>query len=127
RRRRAITAARLVLISFIGADYDYRLANRSYGARLAVTAEEVVGRDVRDWLGPEGYAVPTPFMERPLGGERVTFELDWPQRDGRPRVAEIRYLPRRGADGALDGFHEFVQDVTDRRRTEADLARQVAA
>jgi PAS domain S-box-containing protein len=62
-----------------------------------------------------------------LAGEAVTFELDWPHRDGRHRVAEIRYLPRRNAEGRVDGYHVFVQDVTVRKQTEAELARQVAA
>jgi len=127
RELRLITDALPVLISFIGADHVYRFANRAYETWFAVPAEEVVGRDIRDLLGPEGYAARKSYMDQALAGEAVTFELDWPHRDGRPRIAEIRYLPRRDADGGIDGFHVFVQDVTDRKRTEADLARQVAA
>ncbi|MCJ2021808.1 PAS domain S-box protein [Methylobacterium sp. E-065] len=78
-------------------------------------------------MGPRGYAARKPFIDQALSGELVTFELDWPRRDGSHRVAEIRYLPRRTAEGRVDGFHVFVQDVTARKRTEDDLARQVAA
>ena len=127
RELRLITDALPVLISFIGADHVYRFANAAYDTWFFIPPEEVVGRDVRDLLGPQGYAARKPFIDRALAGEPVTFELDWPYRDGRPRVAEIRYLPRQAIDGRVDGFHVFVSDVTAHKRTEAELARQVAA
>ncbi|MER2266163.1 hybrid sensor histidine kinase/response regulator [Methylobacterium oxalidis] len=127
RELRLITDALPVLISFIGADHVYGFANKAYDDWFSIPAEMIVGQDVRDLLGPRAYAARKPFMDRALSGEAVTFELDWPHRDGRARVAEIRYLPRRAVDGRVDGFHVFVQDVTARKQTEADLARQVAA
>ena len=127
RELRLITDALPVLISFIDADYLYRFANQAYDDWFFMPPEQVVGQDVRVLLGPEGYAARKSFMDQALAGEAVTFELDWPHRDGRPRVAEIRYLPRRTADARVDGFHVFVQDVTARKQTEAELARQVAA
>ncbi|WP_082479397.1 MULTISPECIES: PAS domain-containing protein [unclassified Methylobacterium] len=126
RELRLITDALPVLISFIGADHVYRFANRAYEDWFSMPAGDVVGRDVRDLLGPDAYATRKPYMDRALGGESVTFELDWPQRDGRHRVAEIRYLPRWDPAGTVDGFHVFVHDVTARKQTESELARQVA-
>ena len=127
RELRLVTDALPVLISFIGNDHVYRFANRAYEDWFFLPSEQVVGRDVRELLGHEAYAARRPAMERALAGEAVTFEMDWPHRDGRHRVAEIRYLPRRDAGGGVDGFHVFVQDVTVRKQTEDDLARQVAA
>ncbi|MEH3064465.1 MAG: PAS domain S-box protein [Methylobacterium radiotolerans] len=126
RELRLITDALPVLIAFIDACHVYRFANEAYKDWFSALPGEVVGRDVRELLGPAAYAVRRPFIDRALGGEPVTFETDWPHRDGRHRVAEIRYLPRRTAGGRVDGFHVFVQDVTVRVQTEADLARQVA-
>ncbi|MCJ2099785.1 PAS domain S-box protein [Methylobacterium sp. E-046] len=134
RELRLIADALPVLIAFIDAGHVYRFANEAYVDWFFVPPGEVVGRDVRRLLGPAGYAARKDFIDRALGGESVLFELDWPHRDGRPRVAEIRYLPRRDAGGAVDGFHVFVQDVTDRHRAEAllrseksELEAQVAA
>ncbi|WCS28593.1 PAS domain-containing protein (plasmid) [Methylobacterium sp. NMS14P] len=127
RELRLIADALPVLIAFIGSDLVYRFANKAYEDWFFLPPDQVVGRDVRDLLTPEAFAAREPFMRRALGGEPVTFEMDWPHRDGRGRVAEIRYLPRRAADGRVDGYHVFVQDVTVRVQAEADLARQVAA
>ncbi|KAB1072976.1 hybrid sensor histidine kinase/response regulator [Methylobacterium planeticum] len=127
RELRLIADALPVLISFIGEDHVYRFVNKAYDDWFSVPADGIVGRDVRDLLGPDAYAARKPFMDRALGGEAVTFELDWPRRDGRHRVAEVRYLPRRTREGGVDGFHVFVHDVTARKQTEAELERQVAA
>ncbi len=127
RELRLIADALPVLIAFIGEDQVYRFANRAYEDWFFLPPDEVIGRHVRDLLTPDGYAAREPYMKRALAGESVTFEMEWPYRDGRSRIAEIRYLPRRAADGGVDGYHVFVQDVTARVQTEADLASQVAA
>ena len=127
RELRLIADALPVLIAFIGDDLVYRFANRAYEDWFFMPPDQVVGRAVQDLLTTDAFAAREPFMRQALAGEPVTFEMDWPQQDGRHRVAEIRYLPRRTGEGRVDGYHVFVQDVTVRVQTEADLARQVAA
>ncbi len=114
-----------VLIAFIDRGFIYRFANEAYRDWFFRPPSEVVGRDVRDLLGPEGFAARRSYMERAFSGEAVRFEIPWPHADGRHRDSEIRYLPRRAADGAVDGFHVFVQDITDRKRVEATLLSEV--
>ncbi len=124
RELRLIADALPVLIAFIDAGHVYRFANEAYDDWFSVPPAEVVGRDVRELLGPAGYTARREFIDRALAGEPVRFEMDWPHADRRPRVAEIRYLPRRDCGGAVDGFHVFVQDVTDRKRAETLLRSQ---
>ncbi|MEE7450136.1 hybrid sensor histidine kinase/response regulator [Methylobacterium radiotolerans] len=125
RELRLVTDALPVLIAFIGRDYVYRFANAAYEDWFFRPASEIVGRDVRDLLTPANAEVRRASMTRALAGETVLFETPWPHADGRHRDAEIRYLPRRDADGAVDGFHVFVQDITDRKRVEAALVSEV--
>ena len=134
RELRLIADALPVLIAFIDAGHVYRFANEAYRDWFFLPPTEVVGRDVRELLGPAGYAARRERIDEALGGKPVLFELEWPHADGRPRTAEIRYLPRRDAAGPVDGFHVFVQDVTDRHRVEVmlrsenvELEAQVAA
>ena len=116
-----ITDALPVLIAFIDAGLVYRFANRAYEDWFSLPPEAVIGRSVRDLLDEAGYAARRAAFERVLGGEPARLELDWPHADGRPRIADIRYLPRRAADGRPDGFYVFVLDVTDRKQAERAL------
>ena len=114
-----------VLIGFIGRDYRYRFANRAYEQWFYQTPAQIVGRDAREVLSQSEYASREAEMRAALEGHEVRFQMPWPRRDGRRREADIRYLPRRGTDGAVDGFHIFVIDITDRKQTEEQLAARV--
>ena len=122
---RLITDSLPVLIGFIGRDYRYRFANSAYRHWFYKAPEEIVGRDVREVMGTSEFAARAAGMRAALDGEEARFQIPWPHRDGRRREAEIRYLPRRDAGGAVDGFHIFVMDVTDRKQTEEMLAARV--
>ena len=124
---RLVTDAMPVLIGFIDRDLTYRFANRAYEDWVGLTPAEVVGRTVEQALGAEAAEARLPAMRRALAGESIRMELDWPRLDGRPRVAEIRYLPRVRDGGVVDGFHAFVQDVTEQKLSEQRLAQRVAA
>ncbi|SDM89086.1 PAS domain S-box-containing protein [Methylobacterium phyllostachyos] len=127
-----ITDSLPLLIAFIDRGLVYRFANRAYEDWFARAPEDVVGLHVRDLLDAMDYSAREDAFTRVLSGEPARLELDWPRRDGSPRIADIRYLPRRAEDGTVDGFYVFVLDVTDRkqvermlRETNEDLERRV--
>jgi len=122
---RIITDSLPVLIAFVDRDLHYRFANRAYEGWFGMAPADVIGRHVREIVGDDGYLMREPDMRRALDGQTVRLELPMPRHDGQRRHAEIRYLPRRDATGAVDGFHVFAMDVTDRKQTEEDLARRV--
>ena len=110
---RLIADALPVLIGFIDKDLVYRFANKAYADWFYRDPADVVGRHVGEVVGAEGLASRMPAMRQALAGEPAHLILAWPHADGRRRDADIRYLPRWGADGQVDGFHVFVADVTD--------------
>jgi PAS domain S-box-containing protein len=110
---RLIADALPVLIGFIDKELIYRFANRAYADWFYREPAEVLGRHVGEIVGAEGLSDRLPAMRRALAGEPAHFILPWPHADGRRRDADIRYLPRRDANGEVDGFHVFVADVTD--------------
>ena len=114
-----------VLIGFIDKSLVYRFANKAYADWFYRDPAEVVGRHVGEVVGAEGLEARMPAMHRALAGEPAHLILAWPHADGRRRDADIRYLPRRGADGAVDGFQVFVADVTEQVQGE-ELLRQTA-
>ncbi|WP_419808770.1 PAS domain-containing protein [Sphingomonas sp.] len=122
---RLVTDALPVLIGFIDRDLTYRFANKAYEDWFSLTPDQVVGRTVAQAIGVEAAAARMPAMQRALAGDAVRLEMDWPHADGRPRVAEIRYLPRVAADGSVDGFHAFVQDITELKLAAQRLEQRV--
>ena len=114
------------LVSFIDRDLNYRFVNAAYRDWLDLTPEELIGRNIASVTGEEGFAERRPAIERVLAGEQVRMDVSWPWPDGRRRIADIRYTPRRDARGRVDGFYAFVQDVTEIREAAALLEARVA-
>ncbi len=119
----AITDALPVLVALIGADERYRFVNAAYELWFGVTRDKVVGREVRELLGEEAYAIQKDRIQAALRGEPQQFEVLTPQADGSRRDTEMRYVPRRASDGIVDGFIVLATDVTERNATAAELQR----
>ncbi|ACL55470.1 PAS domain S-box protein [Methylobacterium nodulans] len=115
---RLVADAMPALIAAIDRSFTYRFVNAAYETWFGHPREAVLGRTMSELIGPAEFAFRRPYVERALAGEEVRLERNWPWPDGRPRVADIRYLPRRTPEGSIDGVYVFVHDVTDRKRVE---------
>ena len=111
---RLVADALPVLIAFVDTSFKYVFVNRAYENWLGMPVHAITGRRLEDVLHPQTWAHRRPYAERALAGETVSFSTNWPTHAGERRECDIRYLPRRDAAGAVDGFHIFVADVTDR-------------
>lgn len=109
---RLVADAMPVLIAFIDRDLYYRFANKAYEAWFERPVAEVIGKRVPEVFGQDVWTSRRPLIERALAGEHIVFEANWPFSDGRRRDSEIRYSPRFNAEGAPEGFHVFVTDIT---------------
>jgi PAS domain S-box-containing protein len=123
---RLITDSLPVLIGFVDTNLVYRFVNLAYESWLGRSVHEIVGRKVEDVVGQELWATRRPDIEKVLTGVPVTTELRWPRQDGSRRDTEIRYIPRFDAVGALDGFHVFAADVTERNLALENTREQAA-
>ncbi|WP_374293783.1 PAS domain-containing protein [Sphingomonas sp.] len=118
---RIITDSLPVLVAFVDRDGVYRFANSFYQDFLGLAPEQVVGSTIAQVLGEESHAARAPLIARALAGETVVADVSIRHRDGGVRRAETRYLPRRGDDGEILGFHVLVFDVDERIRHAAAL------
>ncbi len=123
---RRVSDALPVMISFVDGDLCFRFANRAFEDWVAIDSAKVVGKHVAELGADNPLALSIASLEQALTGKEVRLQQSWPHLDGRRRDAEIRLLPRRDADGRVDGIHVFVQDVTDHRETEERLEAHVA-
>ncbi|HSJ95829.1 MAG TPA: PAS domain S-box protein, partial [Myxococcota bacterium] len=106
------------LISYIDREYVYRLNNRAYETWFDQPVPDMTGRHVPDVLGAAAWEKLRPYMEAALAGERVSYEELVPYEHGGARWIDATYVPHLAADGSVQGFAVFVNDVSERRRIE---------
>ncbi|WP_232631425.1 PAS domain S-box protein [Methylobacterium sp. Leaf118] len=124
RELRLIADSLPVLIAFFDAAGRCRFANAAEALWFEGPAGTAIGRPLASLIGT-AYPADRPLFDAALTGREARFERDWPGPDGARRVAEIRYLPRPMPDGTTDGVYLFALDVTDAKRVEAVLAREI--
>ncbi|RKH46214.1 hybrid sensor histidine kinase/response regulator [Corallococcus sicarius] len=109
------------LINFVDAEGRYVLNNRAYAEWFGVQVGALRGRTVREVIGEENYQHLAPLLERARAGEAVEYEAPFIFGGGRRGYIHGTHVPYRGPDGELRGYVSLVQDVTERRRSEAAL------
>jgi PAS domain S-box-containing protein len=114
-----------VLLDLMDAQNKLVFANRRYLEFIGRSLEEVV---VDGWMAeihPEDLPRVIEFGDRQLA-RRGEAEIEYRARrhDGEYRWMRLTETVRRGADGAFAGFVDAMVDVTDRKRAEAEVARQ---
>ena len=108
------------MLAYWDKDQRCRFANAAYEAWFGVTAEDLIGRTMRELLGPI-YARNLPHIEGALRGETQAFEREIPDpRSGVLRHSQAHYLPHFVA-GEVQGFSVMVTDISAQKKTEAEL------
>jgi PAS domain S-box-containing protein len=108
------------MLAYWGADLRCRFANRAYETWFGVTAEAMVGRDIKEFLGPL-YELNLPYIRGVLAGEGQQFEREIPDpAGGPPRYSQAHYIPDL-VDGRVAGFCVLVADITRRINAEGAL------
>ena len=97
--------------------------NKTECEMLGYTREEVIGKLVFDFITPESRAQALAAFPRKIRGDQPlrTIERTIETRDGRRLVVAIEERYKRDELGRVVGIRSTVQDITDRKRTEAAL------
>ncbi len=99
-------------------------AERLFGYR----AEEVIGQSIFLIIPPEHQAEEARILARLRQGERIDhYETERVRKDGRRVEVSLTISPIKDATGAIIGASKIARDITDRRRTEAELHAARAA
>lgn len=113
------------MLAYWDKDQRCRFANAAYESWFGVRPEELIGRTMRELLGPI-YQRNLPYIEGALRGEVQAFEREIPDPRGGPaRSSQAHYLPHVVA-GEVQGFGVMVTDISSQKRVEAEL-RQAQA
>jgi len=122
RRIRLVTDAMPALIAYVDAEERYQFVNEPYRQWLERPVEDILGRKMGDLLTPELYDRRKDFVDRALAGEVVDFEVELtPSGAQQPRYGHVSFVPHLGDQRQSLGFFTLMQDITERRRTDAAI------
>jgi PAS domain S-box-containing protein len=78
---RSVSEAIPAIVAVVGTDERYRFVNSSFERWIGARRDTVIGRTLREILGPADYELSRPWVERVLAGETVNFDKE----DAMPR------------------------------------------
>lgn len=111
-------------ISVVDRNYRFLHTNESNARWYGCTVEEIVGRPVVDFVGPERLEHEVrPSLEHCFSGQTYEYVLPQTAPDGREVVFSVRAEPFRGADGEVLAAITTMRDVTETYRLSAGLER----
>lgn len=120
-RLRLVTDALPVLVSLVTRDEEYGFANKAYDDWFGIPAAKLYGRKVREVIGEQAYEVLGPYVRRGIAGETLSFEqYGVPYRHGGSRDVRVSFTPHFDANGERNGYVALLEDITVRRRLEAE-------
>jgi two-component system, sensor histidine kinase and response regulator len=103
----------------------FQLVNPAYCRMLGRSPEDVLGKSYKSMVPPDKIAQ---FYEvyhhvYETGQPAKSFEFEKARTDGSVIFLEESVSLRRGRNGEPIGFHGTIRDITERKRTEQELAR----
>nr|MBP6505034.1 diguanylate cyclase [Rhodoferax sp.] len=113
------------MLAYWDRDLLCKFANPAYERWFGVKPEALVGKHIRELLGPELFALNKPFMDAALSGRTQTFERIIPGPDGVRRHSLANYVPD-VVNGEVAGFLVHVNDVSALKMAEESLREEIA-
>jgi len=110
------------MLAYWDANLRCRFANRAYERWFGVDPVALIGRSLRDLLGPELFSLNEPHICGALRGETQTFERIVPGPDGVQRHSLAHYIPHR-VNNVVVGFLVEITETTLLKKADAALKR----
>ena len=88
-----------VLISYVDKDLRYRFNNNAYSEWFGIPRESLHGKHVKEVLGDKGYEKVQAPIEAALSGQKVSYEMAIPYKNGEKRFVHAQYVPDIGEQG----------------------------
>jgi diguanylate cyclase (GGDEF)-like protein/PAS domain S-box-containing protein len=107
---------------YVDASTRYRYVNDAFLEYIGLAPGEIVGREVREVLGEERWALMAPYLERVKGGEALAVERLVKFANGRSRWMTVRLTPRI-SNGEYFGYYATTSDIHEQKMVEDELRR----
>jgi PAS domain S-box-containing protein len=117
---RLVTDNMAAAVTRCSRDLRYEWVSPVYAEWLRRKPQEIVGHQIVEVIGIEGYEAIRPHMERVLSGHREEYVAFVNFRGPGLRWIHAVYVPTRDRADAVNGWVDVVTDITDRRRLEEE-------
>ena len=118
-----ITNTAPVFMAHCDAQARFKFVNKPYAERFGLTPEDCIGKRFSEVVGAEAYESLRQYIEVALSGEPVDFEVEVPYAAIGRRFMHSSYAPEFDANGKVVGFVAAITDVSERKKTEEEIAR----
>jgi PAS domain S-box-containing protein len=108
------------LVAYVDRDQRYVFCSRTYEDWFGLRSEELVGRTVREVIGPAAHDQIGLQLAAALAGHRVEYESELAYPRG-PRWVRATYVPVLDPDKRVAGFVSLVLDISRVKRIEEEL------
>jgi PAS domain S-box-containing protein len=109
-------------ITLISSDYRVIMTNAAQAGLFRKPAGDIEGRKCFwEFEKRDGVCAHCPGTQAMATGKKAVVETTGLRDDGSKLVVRLQAFPHRGPDGHITGFIEVVEDITERKQTEAAL------
>ncbi len=100
-----------------------RFANKPFTEFFGFTAENILGKHLREVVGDEAYREIEGYFEQVLRGNPVTYQRIRKLANGESRHLEVKLLPHVGDQGEVLGCFAVTTDITEHKLTQERIQR----
>jgi PAS domain S-box-containing protein len=116
-----VTDTTPVALAQCSRELQYRFVNRAYADFFGLTPDQIVGKNVPEFMGQQAYETVRPHVETVLAGNPVDYESEIPYERTSARFMRAVYNPDRDDRGNVVGWVASLADITDRRKIEEQI------
>ena len=101
-------------------------ANNRFCEIWGYPQDEIMGRNVFDFLDEENLKILKEQLAQRTKGSRESYEITWTRKDGSKAPTILSPTPIIDTDGRYKGSYGFITDISERKRMEDSLKRYAA-
>jgi PAS domain S-box-containing protein len=109
------------LIFYLDAEQRYQSYNQTFMKWFGVNATEVIGKNIKEFIGEQAYARVMPHLAKAYAGHEERFEIPGPPNLDKKRWLSIVYSPHKNAGDEVLGIIVHATDITESKEAEIAL------